>query len=177
GRFDHRDDDGVGAGVEDPSDRCRVGVGQPHRRGDWYVFDSPQHARDVGVVDVAVLGVEADVVVAGPGEFLGPDRGRPGDPATPDGFTPAKCLPQLAFRHGAPVSVIAIFPRSATGRQANSKAPCTSSMPNVWVRYLASRPGCSAANLLASSSMRGRSSATPDFRVRLCRSMVRMLIG
>ena len=51
GRFDHRDDHRVGAGVEDPPDRCRVGVGQPHRRGDWHVFESAQHARDIGVVD------------------------------------------------------------------------------------------------------------------------------
>ena len=76
GRLDHRDDDGVGARVEHPADRRRVGVGQPHRRADRHVFEAAQHVGDVGVVEVAVLGVEADIVVSGPGEFLGPERRR-----------------------------------------------------------------------------------------------------
>ncbi len=95
GRFDHRDDDRVGASVEHSSDRRRVGIGQSHGGGDRHVLEAAQDVGDVGVVEVAVLGVETDVVVSGPGECFGPDRGRPGDPTAPHGFSAGKRLLQV----------------------------------------------------------------------------------
>src|SRR6202022_1340744 len=100
----------------------RVGGGQPHRGADRHVFEAAQDVGDIGVVEVAVLGVEADIVVASPGEFLGPDRRWSGDPAAPHGFSVGKRLLEVAYCHAAPDSVIAIFTRPGTGRQASSNA-------------------------------------------------------
>ena len=78
-RLDHGDDDRVGARVEHPADRARLDGRQPHRGGDRDVLEPAQQQRDVGVVEIAVLDVESDVVVPGRGELLGTDDrwGRP----------------------------------------------------------------------------------------------------
>ena len=72
GRFDHGDDDRVGARVEHAADRCGIRRRQPDRGGDGNMLEPAQQQRDVGVVEIAVLDVESDVVVAGLGELLGP---------------------------------------------------------------------------------------------------------
>src|SRR5262249_39918174 len=97
-----------------------------HGGGDGHVFGAPQESRDIGVVQVAMLGVKSHVIVTGPREFLRRNQRRAGNPATPD-----RGLPVAAEdAHSA----IAILTRSGSGRQANSNAACTSSMPKVCVR-------------------------------------------
>jgi hypothetical protein len=41
-RFDHRDDHGVGARIEHPADRSRIGRRQPHGGGDRNVLEAAQ---------------------------------------------------------------------------------------------------------------------------------------
>ena len=65
GGFDHGDDDRVGTRVEHAADRRGVGGTEPHRGGDRDVLEPAQQQGDVGVVEIAVLDVESDVVVAG----------------------------------------------------------------------------------------------------------------
>ena len=128
--LDHRDDHGVGSGIEHPADGCGCGGRQPYRGADRQVLAAAQHERHVGVVDVAVLGVESDVVVAGVGVLLRADEGGPDDPAAPYPLLLGKShLQSVRGTH----RVITIFTRSGTGRQASSKAAWTSSAPNVWV--------------------------------------------
>ncbi len=127
-RFDHRDEHRVGAGIEYATDRRGIRRRQPHRGRDRHVLQPPQQQRDVGVVEIAVLDVESDVVVAGLRELLGTDDGRPHHPPAPDSLLGGKGILQPAGH-----SVIAIFTRSGAGLQARSNADCTSSTPKVWV--------------------------------------------
>lgn len=124
-RFDHRDDDGVGTGIEYATDRSGIDGRQSHDGGDRNVLQPPQQQRDVGVVEITVLDIESDVVVPGLSELLRTDDGRTHHPSAPNLFLGGEALLQPAGRH----STIAILTRSGVGRQARSNAACTSSTP------------------------------------------------
>ena len=173
GRFDHRDDDRVGARVEHPADRCRIGGGQPYRGRDGNVLETAQQQGDVGVVEIAVLEVESDVVVAGEGKLLGPDDRRTDHPAAED---------LRPWRRGLPAVDSASFDDrylDAFGRRPAGQFERGLHLVDAErVGEIArSRLGMLAGKASAASSTRRRSSVTPDFRVRLLRSIVRMLIG
>ena len=128
GRFDHRDDHRVGTGIEDATDRRGIRRWQSHRGRNRNMLQPSQEECDVRVVEIAVLDVESDVVVARPSELFGADDGRPHYPTAPDVRLRRKRLLQPAGH-----AVIAIFTRSGAGLQAKSNADCTSSIPKVWV--------------------------------------------
>ncbi len=129
GRFDHGDDDRVGTRVEHAPNRRGVRGGQAHRGRDGDVLEAAKQQGDVGVVEIAVLDVEPDVVVPGRRVLLRADDGGTDHPTTEDPFLGGECFLQSAEGH----ETIAILMRSGTGLAASSNAAWTSSTPKVWV--------------------------------------------
>ena len=136
------------------------------------MFEAPQHQRDVGVVEVAVLDVESDVVItrransSGP-MIVGPTTQPPQSRSLP---ARASCSRLGSFDDR---DLDALGCRPAGELERGLHVVDAEGVGEVCGKQLGMRAGEPSAL----HSTRRRSSVTPDFRVRLLRSIVRMLIG
>ena len=136
-----------------------------------------QHQGDVGIAEIAVLHVESDVVVAGLGEFLG-TRCRSGPTTQPPQTWPriGEGVLQPARRHQGTIAILTRDRCDGPARQFE-RGLHVGDADGVG-QVAGSRSGMAPGELVGPvASTRRRSSVTPDFSVRLLRSIVRMLIG
>ena len=150
---------------------------QAHRGGDRDVLEPAQHQRDVGVAEIAVLDVESDVVVTGGANSSGPMTV---GPTTQPPHTCAwrwRVRPAACSLHPSCQATIAILIRPGTGRRREFERGLHVVDAERVGQVAVQQAGMGLRERVGRRQHPPRSSVTPDFSVRLLRSMVRMLIG